>query len=288
MRTPLVPLPDTFKGATILVAAMNETFSLRETVETLLSSPDGIREIILLLSPTKTTPECRAIARELAGETEPPKSRDSESPKIQNPETPKSRETTPPIRIVFQTLPFAGGAYRDGFEEAQGSHVVMMSADLETDPASVPAMLEESRRNPGAVIATSRWIRGGGFRGYNPVKQVCNAIFQFFFRLFYRTRLTDLTFGFRVFPTSLVRAVEWRELRHPFFLETCVVPLRLGVPFVEIATRWRPRPEGESQNSFFANFRYFRTAFRVRFTAPERLLRKPSETPPSPEDPSHR
>ncbi len=267
-KAPLVPLPDSFRDATILVAAVNETHSLRQTVETLLASPDGIREIILLLSPKITTPECLAVARELAGETEIPESR--KTPAL-------------PIRIVFQTRPFAGGAYRDGFDVALGSHVVMMSADLETDPATVPEMLAEARRHPGAVIATSRWIRGGGFRGYNPVKQVCNAIFQPVISLLYGTRLTDLTFGFRVFPVSLVQAIDWKELRHPFFLETCVAPLRLGVPFVEIPTRWRPRPEGESQNSFFANFRYFRTAFRVRFASPKSLLKKeaPPPTPPS-------
>ena len=282
-KAPLVPLPDSFRDATILVAAVNETHSLRQTVKTLLASPDGIREIILLLSPKITTPECLAVARELAGETETPKFRDSETPKSRNPEIPKSRETTIPIRIVFQTRPFAGGAYQDGFDAALGSHVLMMSADLETDPATVPEMLAEARRHPGAVIATSRWIRGGGFRGYNPVKQVCNAIFQPVISLLYGTRLTDLTFGFRVFPVSLVQAIDWKELRHPFFLETCVAPLRLGVPFVEIPTRWRPRPEGESQNSFFANFRYFRTAFRVRFASPKSLLKKeaPPPTPPS-------
>ena len=255
-KAPLVPLPDSFRDATILVAAVNETHSLRQTIETLLASPDGIREIILLLSPKITTPECLAVARELVAESE-------------------NRNANPSIRIIFQTRPFAGGAYQDGFDAALGSHVVMMSADLETDPATVPEMLAEARRHPGAVIATSRWIRGGGFRGYNPIKQVCNAIFQPIISLLYGTRLTDLTFGFRVFPVSLVQAIDWKELRHPFFLETCVAPLRLGVPFVEIPTRWRPRPEGESQNSFFANFRYFRTAFRVRFASPKSLLKPP-------------
>lgn len=260
MRTPLVPLPDTFKGATILVAAINETFSLRETVETLLSSPDGIREIILLLSPTKTSPECRAVAEEIAAKSE----------------TQKSRDSAPLVRIVFQTRPFVGGAYRDGFEVARGSHVVMMSADLETDPATVPAMLEEARRNPGAIVPTSRWSAGGGFSGYGTAKRLCNALFQIFFRVLYGTRLTDLTFGFRVFPLATMRAIAWRELAHPFFLESCLAPLRLGVPFTkEIPARWVSRTEGVSQNTFLANFRYFRTAFRIRFCRRSALLRQP-------------
>ena len=90
--------------------------------------------------------------------------------------------------------------------------------------------------------------------------------------LLFFTRLDDLTFGYRIFPSALLRAIDWKELRHPFFLETSIVPLRLGIPFSQIPANWKPRPEGESQNSFFANFRYFRTAFRVRFARRRSLL----------------
>lgn len=263
MSAPAVPVPATFDGATILVAAINETYSLRQTVEALLAhaasfggsgaEPPSIVEILLLLSPKKTTPECLATAKSL-------------------------EQTGPvPVRIVYQTLPFIGGAYRTGFDEARGSHVLMMSADLETDPAVVPAMLAEARRAPGVVVATSRWLIADGFSGYGGAKRVCNALFQWFFRLLYGTRLTDLTFGFRVFPLATMRAIAWREVRHPFFLESCLAPLRLGVPFVELPARWVSRTEGESQNSFLANFRYFKTAFRIRFCPRSSLLLSPKQ-----------
>lgn len=247
-------LPRRFEGASLLVAAINETFSLRETVDILAATchPSDIAEVLLLLHPRLTTPECRATAESLV--------------------------SAPPgglrVRILEQTLPFAGGAYRSAFPEAAGSHAVMLSADLETPPALVCRMIERAKEEPRGVVTASRWMRGGSFDGYNPVKQVCNAVFQRMISAIYLTRLNDLTFGFRLFPTALLRAIEWRELRHPFFLETAVVPLRLGVPFTQLPANWRPRPEGESQNSFFANFRYFRTAFRVRFTPRDRLLRR--------------
>ena len=133
-------------------------------------------------------------------------------------------------------------------------------------------MIELEKKEPRGIVTTSRWMKGGDFRGYNKVKQVCNAIFQKIMSVLFLTRLSDLTFGFRIFPTALLRAIDWKELRHPFFLETSVVPLRLGVPFVQIPANWKPRPEGESQNSFFANFRYFKTAIRVRFSRRSSLL----------------
>ena len=76
----------------------------------------------------------------------------------------------------------------------------------------------------------------------------------------------------RIFPTSLLRAIRWEELRHPFFLETIIKPLRLGVRAVEVPGAWATRTEGESQNSFLRNFEYFRIALRVRFAPPERCL----------------
>ena len=248
-------LPDSFSGATILVAAINETFSLRQTVETVekLCDPADLAEFLLLLHPEKTTPECRATAEALAAEAAAP--------------------GRIPVRIVFQTLPFAGGAYRSAFPEAKGSHAVMMSADLETPPELVPRMIEGAKKNPRGVVTASRWMKGGSFTGYNKVKQVCNAIFEKMLSAVFFTRLDDLTFGYRIFPTVLLQAIDWQELRHPFFLETSVAPLRLGIPFEQVPANWKPRPEGDSQNGFFANFRYFKTAFRVRFTRPEDLLR---------------
>ncbi len=246
-------LPAAFAGASVLVAAINETRSLRETVETLAETcrPGDIVETLLILHPEKTTPECRAVADSL----------------VANP------PAAFPVRIVLQRLPFVGGAYRSAFPEARGSHSVMMSADLETPPAAVARMLEEARRMPGGVVTASRWMDGGGFAGYGLVKRLCNVLFQRFLSILFATRLNDLTFGFRVYPTAFLNAVKWRETRHPFFLESSLVPLRLGLPFVQVPALWRSRREGVSQNGFFANFRYFRTAFRLRFARAGSLLR---------------
>ncbi len=234
-----------------MIAAINETFSLEQTVNTICETckPEDITEILLLLSKSKSTPECVETAEKIC-----------------------DRENPFPISILWQNLPFAGGAYRDGIAAAKGSHVLMMSADLETDPELVQGMLEASRKNPEAIVTMSRWIKGGGFSGYSKIKQVCNAIFQRGFSLLYLTHLSDLTYAFRNFPVDLMRQINWQELRHPFFMETALVPLRLKVKFIELPALWEQRKEAESQNSFFANFRYFKTAFRIRFTPWKKLL----------------
>ncbi len=239
-----------FESVSIILPVINETFSLRQSVEIVLRDlPRAeIRELLVVVC-KKTTPEALAVVEELR------------------------RQLPEIVVIVQQQRPFLGGALRDAFDAARGSHVIIMSSDLETNPNEAHLLVAKSREHPGWVITTSRWIRGGSFTGYSPIKLVCNWIFQRFFSLLYFTRLTDMTYGYRIFPTKLVQAIQWEELRHPFNLESMIKPLRLGVPAMEIPSVWAPRQEGESQNPFFRNFEYFRTGFKVRFASRNSLLK---------------
>jgi glycosyltransferase involved in cell wall biosynthesis len=171
----------------------------------------------------------------------------------------------PLVVVHHQILPFAGGAIREAFELAKGSHVILMASDLETNPDEVPKLITIAKGNPNAIVATSRWLEGGSFNGYSKIKLMANWIFQRLFSTLYGTKLTDMTFGYRLYPTKILQTIKWEELRHPFFFETIVKPLRLGVEVIEIPTTWEARSEGESHNSFFRNFEYFPTGFKTRF-----------------------
>lgn len=244
-------MPSSFKNVTILLPAMDETYSLKQTVDIIAGTNqrEDLKEFILLLC-DRTSPETRKIAEELV----------------------KKYENRIPIYIHNQELPFVGGAVREGINLAKGSHVVMMSSDLETDPHVIREFVSLSKKYPKRIITATRWKKGGGFEHYNKIKLICNLIFERMIGLFYFTGLSDLTYAYRIFPTDLMQKIRWEELRHPFFLETALKPLRLGVKFIEIPGHWAARTEGESQNSFFANFRYFRTAWHNRFLKKEQIL----------------
>ena len=241
-----------FKNVTILLPAMDETYSLRETVETIIKTchREDLAEFILLLC-DRTTPESKAVAEALVEEF---------SGQI-------------PIYIHYQKLPFVGGAIREGIDLAQGSHVVMMSSDLETDPQIIHKFINAAKKYPERIITASRWRKGGGFENYDRIKLICNLIFERSIGIFYGVGLSDLTYAFRIFPTELMQSIEWEELKHPFFLETALKPLRLKVRFIEIPAHWAARTEGVSQNSFFANFKYFKTAWHNRFLKRDQILK---------------
>ncbi len=243
------PRVDRFVSASIILPVMNETTSLEETVRIILrDAKDKVEELLIVVC-KRTTPEAMAVVRRL-------------------------QEQLPDLVVVHeQVLPYLGGAVREAFNLARGSHVVMMASDLETDPNDVKSLISGAEGNPSAIIAASRWLKRGSFLGYSKGKLVCNKIFQAFFSLLYGMRLSDMTYAFRIYPTKLVQSMRWEELRHPLLFEALVKPLRLGVKVIEIPSVWRARTEGESQNSFLRNFVYFRTGMKTWLASKASLLK---------------
>ena len=247
----MTALPETnaFESVTIVLPVVNETYSLVETVNSILeTSKQDVRELLIIVC-DKTTPESMATIKSL------------------------SARLGDLVVVHHQKLKFLGGAMREAFDLARGTHTLMMASDLETDPVLVPRLIAEARAHPAAIVTVTRWHTQGGFENYSRVKLVANWAFQKLFSVLYWTKLTDMTYAYRIFPTKLLQAIEWTELRHPLLFETVIKPLRLGVEVMEIPGTWRARTEGESQNTFARNFEYFRIGLRVRMAAAQHLLR---------------
>ncbi len=244
---------DRFDSVSILLPTLNETYSFIKTVKIILHECDArdIREFIAIVCERTEKESLEAI----------------EKAKI------ISEEAGVPIRIIYQELPQAGGAVRDGITASEGSHILMMAPDLETDPHTVKRFIRMAKKYPDDMITASRWLRSGSFKNYNKVKYVLNFLFQRMFSLFYLTPLTDITFGYRLAPARLFKSINWEETGHPFFLETALKPIVLGVKIHEIPSKWEARQEGVSQNSLLATFKYLRIAFRVRFEKRSTLLK---------------
>jgi len=240
-----------FNAVSIIIPVINETYLLRQTIDVIADTciKSDIAEIIFVLC-DKTTPACIQSANETI-----------------------TVYSSYPIKTYYQKEPFIAAAYKEPFMFSQGSHVIIMSADMETDPNQIKDFIESQKKYPDAVIFASRWIKGGGFTGYFKIKLVCNYIFNKMLSVFYFSRLSDMTYGYKSFPVSVVQSIDWRETKHPFFLEMALKPLRLGIEIHEIPSKWRVRTEGESQNSFFQNFKYFKTAFICRFISKSKILK---------------
>ena len=241
-----------FTSVSIIIPALNETYLFRQTVEIMLGTcgKSDIEELILVLC-DRTTDDCVETAEKI-----------------------KEEFKDYPINIYYQEKPFFGNALREAFKLVKGSHVVTAAADMDMDPYSVSKFIEKSKTSPESIIAASRWMPGGGFHGYKKLMLALNYIFQKMLDVLFLTKLTDMTYGYRLYPAELMKSVNWEEAKHPFALETCLKPLRLGVNFIEVPATWNLRTEGTSQITFFKYFRYFKTVFHVRFMKKADIVKK--------------
>ena len=242
-----------FKNVSIILPAINETFSFEQTVDTILSTCDrkDLCEFIAVVC-KRTTQECL----------------DSIEKSKQ-----KCQAEGIPFTLLWQKRPYAGGACQDAIDICKGSHLIIMSTDLETDPMTVHELIAEEKKHPRDITTASRWLKGGSFSGYDKKKEILNFIWQHLFSVYYGVKMTDMTYGFRIFPTKLMQRINWEETRHPFFIETALKPARLGVKLYEVPTKWVAREEGESQNTFFQTFAYLRPALKIRFYGKKRILK---------------
>jgi glycosyltransferase involved in cell wall biosynthesis len=235
---------------TFVLPVLNETSALRTTVETIFRvAGDHLHEILIVIADRTTQPSVQ-IARQF----------EQERPRL--------------VRIHTQRLPGLGGAVREAFDLAGGSHVMLMASDLETDPELIPQFIEKMQQRRWDVVAASRWLPGGGFEGYGRARTLVNWGFQRCFRWLYGSRLTDLTFAYRLYRREALEGICWEQLHHPFLLECLLKPLRLGARVVEVPCRWRGRTEGESAGSFRSMLQYVPLAVHVRFMRPDRIRRR--------------
>ncbi len=241
-----------FTSVSIIIPALNETYLFRKTVEIMLNtcSKSDIEEMIFVLC-DRTTAACVETAEQI-----------------------KNEYGSYQISIYYQIKPFFGNALQEALLLAKGSHVVTAAADMDMDPYAVCKFIEKSKISPESIIAASRWMPDGGFHGYKKFMLALNYVFQKTLDVLFLTKLTDMTYGFRLYPTDLVKSINWEEAKHPFALETCLKPLRLGVNFIEVPATWNVRTEGTSEISFFKYFRYFKTVFHVRFMKKDEILKK--------------
>jgi glycosyltransferase involved in cell wall biosynthesis len=237
---------------TFVLPVLNETDSLRTTVETITRLAAGHTLEVLVITADRTTDASMHVVGELQ----------QEHPDL--------------IRIHRQQLPRLGGAMRDAFELATGAHVMLMASDLETDPELIPQFIEKMQEGCWDIVSGSRWLPQGGFEGYGRLRKLLNRLFQCALRLLYPVRLTDLTFAYRLYRREVLQGIHWVELGHPFLLECLLKPLRLGARVVEVPCRWRCRSEGESAGSFRQMFSYVPLAVRVRLLRKKRIRSVPT------------
>jgi glycosyltransferase involved in cell wall biosynthesis len=228
-----------------LVPVYSETTLLVATLDRLKASlGPSLWEFLIIASP-KSNPECLELCRKLS-------------------------KTDPLVKTFIQSdKPGIGWAYRELIPHMTGTHGLIISSDLETNPEDAAIMARAARETGADIVCASRWLRSGSFTGYDPFKLVLNYGYNLIFRTLYGIRIHDITFGYRLMKAEVLRGVNWEYGRHEFCAEMLLKPVRLGYSAAEVPTKWVKRPEGESKNTFLRNIRFASAAWKIRFAPKE-------------------
>jgi len=154
----------------------------------------------------------------------------------------------PSLRFVKNEIgPGALNALRSGLASARGDAVVVTMADLSDDVTQIDEMGERTRKG-AAVVAGSRYMRGGKQVGGPPVKRTLSRLAGL--SLYWLTGIGthDATNNFKAYGGNLLDSVEIESgSGFELGLELTVKAYLLGLPIEEIPTTWRDRTAGESR-----------------------------------------
>ncbi|HSX38035.1 MAG TPA: glycosyltransferase [Chlamydiales bacterium] len=149
------------------------------------------------------------------------------------------------------------GAIRTGFNQAQGSNILVLMADLCDDVTQIPEMLRLMAAGVD-VVSPSRYCRGGSQVIQNVVlfKIWIPKIANFLLRYIIGIPTSDSTNSFKMYSAKLVKNMKLQStVSFSVTLEIVVKAHCLGGRIKDIPTIWRDRQHGKS------NFKVFRSLF---------------------------
>lgn len=165
----------------------------------------------------------------------------------------------PDVKIVQQTRRGKGNALACGFAELTGDVVVMLDADGSADPSEISAFV--AALAAGAEFAKgTRFDRGGCSHDITRFRRVGNAALNRLVNLLFRTRYTDLCYGYNAFRVDLIPVLDLPPIQTPedvsegmlwgdgFEIETLinVRAARAGARIIEVGSEEQPRLNGTS------------------------------------------
>lgn len=165
----------------------------------------------------------------------------------------------PQIVIVHELDPGKGNALRAGFEAATGDVIVMMDADGSMDPAEIPSFLKAIEH--GADVAKgSRFLAGAGTDDMTRLRQWGNAGLLLLSNLLYRTRHSDLCYGYLAFRRSALGQLQAEAPGFEIEMQLVARMALARLHVTEVPSHEYERMHGTS------SLRTFRDGWRVLWT----------------------
>jgi glycosyltransferase involved in cell wall biosynthesis len=104
-----------------------------------------------------------------------------------------------------------GAAIRAAIPHADGDVAVIQDADLEYDPADVPALIEPIERGVADVVFGSRLSGGKPQRAYMFWHLVGNRFLSLLTNVLFNTTISDMETGYKAFRIEVLRSLDLRQ-----------------------------------------------------------------------------
>ena len=169
------------------------------------------------------------------------------------------------VCVVVEDEPGYGRALLAGFRRARGRHVLTMDADVSHPPSFVEMLWRE--RASAEVLIASRYVPGGSAR-MPLVRKVLSRVLNRFFSRGLSLPIHDMSSGFRLYQTEILRGLEIAA--HGFdILQEILVRLYVdGRSVRELPFHYAPRLRGASHARVIpfgiAYLRTFRSLWSLR------------------------
>jgi len=124
------------------------------------------------------------------------------------------REGRDDVVLLRQPNRGKGAAIRAAVPHADGEIAVIQDADLEYDPADVPALIDPILRGAADVVFGSRLSGGKPQRAYLFWHLVGNRFLSLLTNVLYNTTLSDMETGYKAMRLDVLRSL---DLRHDDF-----------------------------------------------------------------------
>ena len=115
------------------------------------------------------------------------------------------------VVLIRQENSGKGAAIRAAIPHIDGEIAVIQDADMEYDPAEVPALVDPIERGFADVVFGSRLSGGKPQRAYLFWHLVGNRFLSLLTNVLYNTTLSDMETGYKAFRADVLRSLDLRE-----------------------------------------------------------------------------
>jgi glycosyltransferase involved in cell wall biosynthesis len=141
-----------------------------------------------------------------------------------------------------------GAAVAAGVATTTGDTLLVQDADMELDPADIPALLEKYHNENLSLVSGTRFRSRQRFRGFAAPAAVLNRLLSWTASKLTGRKITDLTCGYKLISKNLYDRLDLKEKRFGFETELMLRALRdSAVNFDEVDVSYLPRKKREGK-----------------------------------------